>query len=187
MKEVVPYGVKHFQVSEKRSFKNIKEILAPSTVTLSRPLTMNTNDNKETLGSHPCNKPCVYCKKFGHILENDEEMKEVVPYGVKHFQVSEKRSSKNIKEILAPSSVTLSRPLTMNTNDNKETLGSHPCNKPFVYCKLLSKTETNHITSVSTGQSYKIRQSIDGQSKDVIYVVKCVKCNLQGVGHSKKI
>ena len=44
-------------------------------------------------------------KKFGDILENDKEMKEVFLYGFKHFQVSEKRSSKNIKEILAPSTV----------------------------------------------------------------------------------
>ena len=65
------------------------------------------------------------------------------------------RSSKNIK---APSTVALSRPLTMNTNDNIEALGSHPCNKPCVYCKLLNKTETGHFTSVSTAQSYKIRQ-----------------------------
>ena len=36
-------------------------------------------------------------KKFGHILENDKEMKEVFPYGVKHFQVSERRSSKILK------------------------------------------------------------------------------------------
>ena len=114
-------------------------------------------------------------------------MKELFPYGVKHFQVSKKRSSKNIKEILAPSTVALSRPLTMNTNDNNETLGSHPCNTPCVYCKLLSKTETDHFTSVSTGQSYKIRQSVNCQSKNVICVVKCVKCDLQGVGHSKNL
>ena len=125
-------------------------------------------------------------KKFGHILENDEEMKEVFTYGVKDFQVSEKRSSKNIKEILAPSTVALLRPLTTNTNDNNETLANHPCNTPCVYCKLLSKTETDHFTSLSIGQSYKIRQSINCQSKNVIYVIKCVKCNLQGVGHSKK-
>ena len=34
---------------------------------------------------------------------------------------------------------------------------------------------------------YKIRQSINCQTKNVIYVVKCLKCNLQGVGHSKKL
>ena len=73
----------------------------------------------------------------------------------------------------------------MNTNDNNETLGNHSCNILCVYCKLLSKTETDHFMSVSTGQTYKIRQSINCQSKNVINVVKRVKCNLQGVGHSK--
>ena len=68
----------------------------------------------------------------------------------------------------------------MNVNDNTEALGTHPCNKLCVYCKLLSKTETDHFTSVSTGQS------VNCQSKNVIYVVNCVKCNLQGVGQSKK-
>ena len=114
-------------------------------------------------------------KKFGHLLENDKEMKQVFPYGVKHFQVSEKRSSKNIKEILAPSIGSTIETLTMNTNDNNETLGNHPCNTPCVYCKLLSKTETDHFMSVSTGQSCKIRQSINCELKNVIYVVKCVK------------
>ena len=110
-------------------------------------------------------------------------MKEVLPYGVKHFQVSKKKEA---QKIFKKSTVALSRPLTINTNDNTEALGSHPCNKPCVYCKLFSKTETNHFTSLSTGQSYKIRQSINCQSKNVIYVVKCVKCNLQGVGHGRK-
>ena len=39
-------------------------------------------------------------KIFGHILENDEEIKVVFPYGVKHFQISKKEAQKNIKEIL---------------------------------------------------------------------------------------
>ena len=62
----------------------------------------------------------------------------------------------------------------------------HDYSTPCVYCKLLSTTETDHIMSVSTGHSYKIRQSINCKSKNVVYVVKCVKCNMQGVGHSKK-
>ena len=35
---------------------------------------------------------------------------------------------------------------------------------------------------MQTGQSFKIRQSINCQSKDIIYLVNCEKCNLQGVG-----
>ena len=54
-----------------------------------------------------------------------------------------KKKRKNIKEIPAPSAVALSRPLTINTNDRTEAIGSHSCNKPCVYCKLLSKTETD--------------------------------------------
>ena len=40
-------------------------------------------------------------RKFKHILEDDEELMEVFPYGVKHFQVTQKRGCKNMKEILA--------------------------------------------------------------------------------------
>ena len=47
-------------------------------------------------------------KKFKHIIEDDEELKKIFPHGIKHFQVSEKRDSKNIKEILAPSNTCLS-------------------------------------------------------------------------------
>ena len=42
-------------------------------------------------------------KNFKHIIEDDEEVKKIFPHGIKNFQVSEKRGSKNIKEILAPS------------------------------------------------------------------------------------
>ena len=42
-------------------------------------------------------------RKFKHIIEDDEELKEIFSKGVSHFQVSEKRGSKNIKELLAPS------------------------------------------------------------------------------------
>ena len=41
-------------------------------------------------------------------MKEDEVLSKVFPKGAKHFQVSEKRGSKNIKELLAPSSVILS-------------------------------------------------------------------------------
>ena len=109
-------------------------------------------------------------------------MKKVFPYGVMHFQISEKRGTKNIKEILAPSTVNLNDCEYVDNETAEQDLGCHPCNKPCVYCQLLSKTEANHFKSVQTGQSFKIRQSINCQSKDIIYLVSCVKCNLQGVG-----
>ena len=33
-------------------------------------------------------------RKFKHIIEDDEELKEIFPKGVSHFQVSERRGSK---------------------------------------------------------------------------------------------
>ena len=47
-------------------------------------------------------------KKFKHIIEDDEELKKIFRHGIKHFQVSEKRGSENIKEILAPSNTCFS-------------------------------------------------------------------------------
>ena len=41
--------------------------------------------------------------KFKSRLEDDEELKEIFPKGIKHLQVSERRGARNMKEILAPS------------------------------------------------------------------------------------
>ena len=45
----------------------------------------------------------VAFRKFKSRLEDDEELKEIFPKGIKHLQVSERRGAKNMKEILAPS------------------------------------------------------------------------------------
>ena len=42
---------------------------------------------------------------FKSIIEEDEELQEVFPKGIKHFQISERRGPKNIKELLAPSNI----------------------------------------------------------------------------------
>ena len=41
-------------------------------------------------------------RKFDHILKNDEKMKKVFPYGVKHFQVSEKEGPKTSRKSWPP-------------------------------------------------------------------------------------
>ena len=42
---------------------------------------------------------------FKSIIEEDEELQEVFPKGIKHFQISERRGAKNIKELLAPPNI----------------------------------------------------------------------------------
>ena len=57
------------------------------------------------------------------------------------FRSPKKEAQKILNKYYHHQPVALLRSLTMNRNDNKETLRSHPCNKPCVYCKLLTKTE----------------------------------------------
>ena len=73
---------------------------------------------------------------------------------------------------------------TINVN---EINGSHPCNKPCVYCNILRKTESNQFKSNSNGQTFNIRQNINGQSENVVCLIWCEECKLQGVGHTLKM
>ena len=50
-------------------------------------------------------------------------------------------------------------------------------------CKVLE--EGSVFYSKSTGERYTIRQNIDCRSKNVIYLVNCKKCRMQGVGKSE--
>ena len=43
------------------------------------------------------------------------------------------------------------------------------------------------VRSISNGRKYKIRQRISCKSKNIVHVVTCKKCKLQGVGHSTEI
>ena len=123
-------------------------------------------------------------KKFKHIIEDDEELKKIFPHGIKHFQVSEKRGSKNIKEILAPSNTCFSNEdQPQNENEHVDEInGSHPCNKPCVYCNILRKTENNQFKSNSNGQTFNIRQNINCQSENVVYLIWCEECNYKVLG-----
>ena len=118
-------------------------------------------------------------RKFKRILEDDEELMEVFPHGVKHFHGTQKRGCKNMKEILAPSTVKISHEESNNNTAVETNNGSHPSGKPCVYCCVLGKSETDTFKSTSNGQSFKIRQKIDCQSQNIIYLITCKICNIQ--------
>ena len=136
--------------------------------------------------------------KFRNIFEEDEELKLVFPKGVKHLQLSERRGAKNVKEILAPSSYVfddhndnVDEDHNVNNNEtnqretNENTNGCFPCGKgKCVYCALLSKSQGSTFQSISNKRTFKIRQKINCQSKNVIYLITCKRCNIQGVGHT---
>ena len=101
-----------------------------------------------------------------------------------------------MKEILAPSGSAVNSADTaegehiepsitrnatsMVENDN----GCYPCGKNCAYCTLVDKSKGNTFKSVSNGKMFKIRQKINCTSKNLIYMVRCKRCNLQGVGHT---
>ena len=113
--------------------------------------------------------------KHQNILKDDEELSRVFPNGAKDFQISQRRDAKNIKEILAKSKI------ETFTNKEEDT-GSKPCENHCACCHLLRETEGKVFKSVVTGCTYKVRQKITCEDKDVIYLVTCKKHNIQGVG-----
>ena len=111
---------------------------------------------------------------------------EVFPHGVKHFQVTQQRGCKNMKEILAPSTVKISHEQPNNSTTYKTNNGSYPCSRSCGYCYVLGKSENDTFKSTSNGQSFKIRQKIECQSQNIICLITCKVCNIQGVGHTSK-
>ena len=111
---------------------------------------------------------------------------DAFPHGINHFQVMQERGCKNMKEILAPSTVKISHEQPNNSTTVEPNNGSHPCGKPCVYCYVLGKSEIDTFKSTSNGQSFKIRQKIDCKSQNITYLITCKICNIQGVGHTSK-
>ena len=108
-------------------------------------------------------------------IYEDEELREVFPNGARDFQVSERREAKNIKELLATSTIS-------TVVNEKENSGSGPCNKNCAYCDHLRKTEADTLKSMKTGSVYKIRQNITCESKDIIYIISCRRIEYTGSG-----
>ena len=113
----------------------------------------------------------------------------------KHFHMEtfpgfEKEGLKKyFKEILAPSNTCFSNEDQLqNENEHIDEInGSHPCNKPCVYCNILRKTESNQFKSNSNCQIFNIRQNINCQSEKVAYIIWCEEYKLKGVGRTIKM
>ena len=90
-----------------------------------------------------------------------------------------------MKEILTPSNTCFSNEdQPQNENEHVDEInGSYPC----VYCNILRKTESNQFKSNSNGQIFNIRQNINCQSENVVYLIWCKGCKLQGVGCTLKM
>lgn len=108
--------------------------------------------------------------KHKHLIYGSPSLKEIFLVGpiIPAF-----RRSKNIKEILG------SKPRKQHrAPDNQR--GCSKCKSKCGLCQNYLK-KTNCFTSTSTGRKYPITQTVGCKSKNVIYLVTCIKCNIQNV------
>ena len=61
--------------------------------------------------------------------------------------------------------------------------GCYSCGRNYIDCKYL-KDKGEYYYSPVTMRQYKIRQNMNGQSRNVIYLVTCKKFKKQGVGET---
>ena len=114
-------------------------------------------------------------KKHLHFLESNPKLKELFP---KNSIIPSYRRSKNLKEILAPSKFASAT----SQNTNSCAAGCFKCDKNR--CDLCKNyfIESRIFRSFKTGKSYSIRSNLTCDSKNVIYLVSCKKCQLQYIG-----
>ena len=84
------------------------------------------------------------------------------------------RRSQNLKDILVHSDL----------NHQKPNLGCKPCNKPCVTCAFMDTTDI--FRSRHTKITYHIRQDIDCQTHNVIYLIYCNHCLIQYIGQTSQ-
>ena len=116
-------------------------------------------------------------RKHDHLLKNDEELRRIFPNGSKDFQVTYKRGAKNIKEWLASPLLN-----TMEGTDDRK-FSCEKCPKNCVDCTYLEK-KGEYFYSTSLKRRFKIRQNVNCESQNVVYLVTCKKCKIQGVGET---
>ena len=119
--------------------------------------------------------------------------KQIFPKGT--FRVAYKRGHKNLKELIAPSKISF-RDSKEGIQGKRQYIGK--CQKCGEYgksirgrkrasgiycCQVLE--ESDQFLSRTTGETYKIRQDISCKSENIIYLVNCKNCRMQGVGSCK--
>ena len=118
---------------------------------------------------NPLNPPISkICQKNRHILASAPDAQELLIY---NFMVVTKRA-RNIKQLLTKTDI----------NPQPIPLGSGPCNIQCVSCRFLKPTRT--ITVSATQETIPIRGQYNCKTKNVIYVISCIKCGLQYVGQT---
>ena len=133
-------------------------------------------------------------KKQERILEENPELKELSLKGC--FRVTEQKGHKNLKEHLAPSRFKWEgcpsvEPEQGSSDGGTWEVGCWKCGNlgtsvqgrkrtnNLVNCNVIKEAKTFGSNSIK--EWYKIRQPINCSSKNVIYLVRCLKCGIKAV------
>lgn len=82
------------------------------------------------------------------------------------------RRGRNLRDILVQSKSSASQPS-----------GCQPCQKPR--CKVCKHMErVNEVTSTNSEYSFRIKGTLDCDTKNVVYVLRCTICNMDYVGQT---
>ena len=115
-------------------------------------------------------------KSMERKIRSSRLLKKMLPEGAGNVQVSMRRGGRNIKEILATTK------LNYREERAERTGWCGPCNKPCTHCELLKASEGATFRSTVTKRTFRIRQIVNCTSQMVVYLVTCIKCDIQGVG-----
>ena len=116
-------------------------------------------------------------KKHYHLLLSSDRCKKVFP----HLPVVAFRRSPNLRDLL------VSAKLSSNSTNPHPQLpsGSYRCGKNCATCPYISDGLTNY-TFFSTGETRSIKSNLTCETKNLIYMIQCNRCNLQYIGETKR-
>ena len=116
-------------------------------------------------------------KKHYHLLPSSDRCKKVFP----HLPVVAFRRSPNQRDLL------VSAKLSSNSTNPHPQLpsGSYRCGKNCATCPYISDGLTNY-TFFSTGETRSIKSNLTCETKSLIYMIQCNRCNLQYKGETKR-
>ena len=116
-------------------------------------------------------------KKHYHLLRSSDRCKKVFP----NLPVVAFRRSPNLRDLL------VSAKLSSNSTNPHPQLPSGPyrCGKNCATCPYISDGLTNYTFS-STGETRPIKSNLTCETKNLIYMIQCNRCNLQYIGETKR-
>ena len=115
-------------------------------------------------------------------LYESPRMRKVFSDDKVHIRIGFRRT-KNLKDLLVPSSL---RVADQENSINSGIIGCYRCHRQVCDACQNFLVPAKRIKSVTTGKSYKIRQSLSCRTYYVIYCAICTLCNKQCVDSSIK-